>query len=93
MLRIDAGSRHIGLSVTTESKEHYSADIEVRTDLQTCSLRGVSPDGADAAAGRVQGARFDKRTHAKHMGWLSLSVEQKISTHISAVGRSRKSFL
>ncbi len=31
-LGIDAGSKHIGLSATTENKELYSADVELRND-------------------------------------------------------------
>ena len=32
-LGVDAGSRHIGLSATTEKKELYSAQVELRTDV------------------------------------------------------------
>lgn len=32
-LGVDTGSRHIGLSATTENKELYSADVELRNDI------------------------------------------------------------
>lgn len=32
-LGIDAGSKHIGVSVTTESKVLYEADVELRNDI------------------------------------------------------------
>ena len=32
-LGVDAGSKHIGLSATTEEKELYAADIELRNDI------------------------------------------------------------
>jgi len=32
-LGVDAGSKHIGLSATTERKELYSAQVEIRQDI------------------------------------------------------------
>ena len=32
-LGVDAGSKHIGLSATTDTKELYTADIELRSDI------------------------------------------------------------
>lgn len=37
-LGIDAGSRHIGVSATTESKVLYEADIELDIDEDTATL-------------------------------------------------------
>lgn len=33
ILGVDAGSKHIGISATTEKKEIFSDDIQVRTDI------------------------------------------------------------
>ena len=32
-LGVDAGSKHIGLSASTEKKELFAADVELRTDI------------------------------------------------------------
>lgn len=32
-LGVDAGSKHIGLSATTESEELYASDVELRNDI------------------------------------------------------------
>lgn len=32
-LGVDAGSKHIGVSATTDKKELYAADVELRTDI------------------------------------------------------------
>lgn len=33
VLGVDAGSKHIGLSATTEAKELYASDVELRNDI------------------------------------------------------------
>lgn len=33
MLGVDAGSKHIGLSASTEAKELYCSDVELRDDV------------------------------------------------------------
>ena len=33
VLGVDAGSKHIGLSATTETKELYASDVELRNDI------------------------------------------------------------
>lgn len=33
VLGVDAGSKHIGLSGTTETKELYASDVELRNDI------------------------------------------------------------
>lgn len=85
-LGVDAGSKHIGLSATTEKKVLYEADIELRTDITNLlSTRRECRRARRSRKTRYRKPRFNNRTHSKHKGWLAPSVEQKIGTHITAV--------
>lgn len=84
-LGIDAGSKHIGVSATTEKQVLYEADVELRNDI-------VNKLSARRAARRTRRnrlryrpARFNNRVHSKHKGWLAPSVEQKINAHIQVI--------
>ena len=41
-LGVDAGSKHIGLSATTEDKELYAADVELRNDISNLLFVGFN---------------------------------------------------
>lgn len=88
ILGVDAGSKTIGLSASTESQELYSAELKPRNDvvnnLSTCrEFRRARRNRKT----RYRPARFDNRVHSKHKGWLAPSVEVKIQEHITAIKR------
>ena len=72
-LGVDAGSKHIGISATTEKQVLYEADVEARRTRRNRL--------------RYRPARFNNRVHSKHKGWLAPSVEQKINSHIQVIKR------
>lgn len=84
-LGIDAGSKHIGVSATTEKQVLYEADIELRNDIvdKLSSRREARRTRRNRL--RYRPARFNNRVKSKHKGWLAPSVEQKINTHIQAI--------
>lgn len=84
-LGVDAGSKHIGLSATTEEKELYAADIELRNDI--VDLLYVRRQNRRTRRNRLRyrKPRFNNRVHSKNSGWLAPSIEQKIQTHFKAV--------
>ena len=84
-LGVDAGSKHIGLSATTEEKELYAADIELRNDI--VDLLSVRRQNRRTRRNRLRyrKPRFNNRVHSKNSGWLAPSIEQKIQTHFKAV--------
>lgn len=85
-LGIDAGSRHIGASATTETNVLYEADIELRNDIvDLLSSRRELRSGRRNRKTRYRRARFDNRRRAD--GWLAPSVRQKVQTHLSVVER------
>lgn len=84
-LGIDAGSKHIGVSATTEKQVLYEADIELRNDIvdKLSSRREARRTRRNRL--RYRPARFNNRVKSKHKGWLAPSVGQKINTHIQVI--------
>ena len=83
-LGIDAGSKHIGVSATTESKVLYEADVELRNDIvDLISTKRESRRTRRNRKTRYRKARFNNRKREK--GWLAPSVRQKIETHLQVV--------
>lgn len=78
-LGIDAGSKHIGVSATTEKQVLYEADIVDKLSSRREARR------TRRNRLRYRPARFNNRVKSKHKGWLAPSVEQKINTHIQAI--------
>ena len=86
-LGVDAGSKHIGLSATTEEKELYAADIELRNDIV----------GLLSARNELRGSRRNRKTRhrkkrinnrkGKKKGWLAPSIKHKIQTHLDAIDK------
>lgn len=86
-LGVDAGSKHIGISATTEKQVLYEADVELRNDIvdKLSSRREARRTRRNRL--RYRPARFDNRVHSKHKGWLAPSIEQKINSHIQVIKR------
>ena len=85
-LGVDAGSEHIGLSASTETKEVYASEVELRTDIvKNISTRREQRRFRRYRKTRYRKARFSNRVHSKSRGWLAPSVEAKINYHVQAV--------
>ena len=84
-LGIDAGSKHIGISATTEKQVLYEADVELRNNIvdKLSSRREARRTRRNRL--RYRPARFNNRVKSKHKGWLVPSIEQKINTHIQII--------
>ena len=84
-LGVDAGSKHIGLSATTEHKELYAAEIELRSDIvgNLSDRREARRTRRSKRSVRYRAPRFDNRRRPD--GWLAPSIEQKVHSHIKAV--------
>lgn len=75
-LGVDAGSKHIGVSTTTEKEELYSADVELRNDItELISTRRENRRSRRNRKTRYRKARFHNRK--KEDGWLAPSIQQK----------------
>lgn len=83
-LGVDAGSKHIGLSATTENKVLYEADVELRNDIvNLLSTRREARRARRNRKTRYRKARFNNRV--KDKGWLAPSTRQKIETHLTVI--------
>ena len=85
-LGVDAGSKVIGLSACTDSKELYAAEIELRQDVtENLSVRREYRRSRRNRKTRYRKARFNNRVRSKHKGWLAPSIEVKTASHLKAV--------
>lgn len=84
-LGVDTGSKHIGLSATTEKEELYSSDIALRTDIvELISTRRQNRKTRRNRL-RYRKPRFNNRVANKEKGWLAPSIIQKIECHIKVI--------
>ena len=87
-LGIDAGSKHIGISATTENEVLYESDVTLRNDIvDLLSARRVLRRTRRNRKTRYRKARFDNRVHGKNKGWLAPSVKQKVDSHLMVVNK------
>lgn len=85
-LGIDTGSKYIGISATTEGKELYVGEVELRDDISgNLTARRQYRRGRRSRKTRYRKPRFDNRVRSKHKGWLAPSVEAKIGTHMRVI--------
>ena len=85
-LGVDAGSKHVGLSASTEKRELYSEEFTPRSDVvELLSTRRQNRRSRRNRKTRYRVPRFDNRVHSKHKGWLAPSVEVKIQEHITVI--------
>lgn len=82
-LGVDAGSKHIGVSASTEKKEVYSSDVELRNDIVELISTRKQNRRTRRNRLRYRKPRFNNRK--KDDGWLAPSVEQKIQCHLKVV--------
>src|SRR5215831_9521038 len=84
LLGVDAGTRHIGVSATTEQAVLFEAEVQPRTDIQ--ALLATRPQFRCARRSRktrYRKSRFLNRR--KPEGWLPPSVEHKVEVHIKVI--------
>ncbi len=88
-LGIDAGSKHIGVSASSEKKELLAAQVELRNDVvNLLSTRRELRRTRRNRKTRYRKVRFDNRK--KKDGWLAPSVKQKVESHLKVIRLVRK---
>lgn len=85
VLGVDAGTKHVGLSATTKSKELYASEVILRNDIVDLlstrrELRRVRRNRL-----RYRKPRFNNRVKSKYPGWIAPSVRYKIDAHIRVI--------
>ena len=84
-LGVDAGSKHIGISATTEKKELYAGDLELRNDIVDLLATRRQNRRTRRNRLRYREPRFNNRVKSKHKGWLAPSIEHKIQSHLTII--------
>lgn len=88
ILGVDAGSKTIGMSASTESQELFAAEVKPRNDVvNLLSTRREFRRTRRNRKTRYRKPRFNNRVKSKHKGWLAPSLEVKIQEHITAIKR------
>lgn len=83
-LGIDAGSKHIGVSASSEKKELLAAQVELRSDVvNLLSTRRELRRARRNRKTRYRKVRFDNRK--KKDGWIAPSVKQKVESHLKVI--------
>lgn len=83
-LGIDAGSKHIGISATTENRELLAMQVEERDDIvELIATRRESRRTRRSRKLRHRASRFDNRRRKE--GWMSPSSEYRISAHLRMI--------
>lgn len=83
-LGIDAGTKHIGISATTEAKVLLEGEVQLRTDIQELlATRLQFRRSRRSRTTRYRQPRFLNRKRDK--GWLAPSVQNKVDSHIKMV--------
>lgn len=83
-LGIDAGSKHIGVSASSEKKELLAAQVELRNDVtKLLSTRRELRRTRRNRKTRYRKSRFDNRKRKDD--WLAPSVEQKVESHMKVI--------
>ena len=84
-LGVDTGSKTIGLSATSEKKEIFSAEVELRNDIVDLLSTRRQNRRTRRTRLRYRKARFFNRVSSKNKGWLAPSIQNKIDTHLKIV--------
>lgn len=88
-LGIDAGSKTIGLSATTEKDVLFESEVMLRNDIVNhLSTRRELRHARRNRKTRHRKPRFDNRRKSK--GWLAPSVRNKIDTHLSVIRKAHE---
>ena len=85
-LGVDAGSKHIGVSASTERKELYSSIVNLRDDIvKNISTRRELRRCRRNRKTRYRKPKFNNRIKSKQKGWIAPSIRVKIENHLKEI--------
>ena len=79
-LGIDAGSKVIGFSVSSDRREYFAAEVEVRNDIKQLMTARSKTRRTRRSRLRHRAPRFNNRKRRE--GWYAPTVENKMGTHL-----------
>jgi len=82
---VDAGTTHVGISVSTDRREYYAAEVELRTDIveNLATRKEARRTRRSKRSIRYRAPRFNNRR--KPEGWLAPSTRQKVLSHVKLI--------
>ena len=84
-LGVDAGSKHVGLSASTEAEELFRAEVTLRDDIPRLMTARRQSRRTRRSRLRYRPERFDNRRRPK--GWLTPTMETKVRTHENVIDK------
>lgn len=84
-LGVDAGSKIIGLSASTDKKELFVGEYELRDDISKNLSKKRETRRTRRNRLRYRPHRFMNKVASKKKGWLAPSVEHKINSHLKII--------
>lgn len=84
-LGVDAGTTHVGMSATTDSREIFSAEVTLRTDIVKLLSQRREARRTRRSRQRYRAPRFDNRRRPE--GRLAPSAENRVQTHLKLIER------
>ena len=84
-LGVDAGSKHVGLSASTEAEELFRAEVTLRDDITRLMTARRQSRRTRRSRLRYRPERFDNRKRPK--GWLTPTMETKVRTHENVIDK------
>ena len=82
-LGVDAGSKHVSLSASTEKEELFSAEMTLRDDVPQLMTARRQSRRTRRNRLRHRKPRFDNRR--RHDRWLTPTMESKIQAHVNVI--------
>ena len=86
-LGVDSGYKTVGLSASSDKREYFSAELELRDDISKLLTARREARKTRRSRLRYRPPRFNNRVHSKHKGWLAPSVEAKIESHLNIINK------
>ena len=81
VIGVDAGSEHVGISVSSATREVYAAQADLRTDIpEKLATRREARRTSRSEKTRYRAPRFDNRHRPE--GWLPPTTRQKVDSHV-----------
>lgn len=84
-LGVDTGTKHVGLSATTKSKELYSSEVILRSDIVDLLSTRREQRRIRRNRLRYRKPRFYNRVGANKSNWIAPSIQQRIDSHIKII--------
>lgn len=84
-LGVDAGSKIVGLSASTEKQELYAGEVKLRSDIVTLIATKRENRRTRRNRLRYRKPRFLNRVKSKKKGWLAPSIQHKVNSHLKVI--------